>query len=125
MGLPGLREVVAGTCESVWGFGPDDNPSGRTVSLVDAPGQHRERVGHGQVEFDVVPGVVPAPGQVEPDVRAVVEARVAAPVAALVRGQRPRPLQLVEQQLREFAGLPPLEEDDEDAEEPEQAVGED
>ena len=66
------------------------------VAVLDgAPGQHRRAGRHRQAELDVVARVVPAAGQVAPDVRAVRAAGVAAPADAVARAG-PRALGLVE-----------------------------
>src|SRR5690606_12399068 len=67
------------------------------VAVLDrAPGQHRGGERHREAELDVVAGVVPAAGQVEPDVRPVVQRGVAPPAHAVPVGQLARLLSLVE-----------------------------
>ena len=67
------------------------------LAVIDhAPREHRDRERHGEAELHVVTGVVPAAGEVQADVSAVVQARVAPPVDAVARREPARALRVVE-----------------------------
>jgi hypothetical protein len=66
--------------------------------IDDAPREHGRRCGHRQPELHVITGVVPAAGEIAPDIRAIRHAGVAAPVHAVAGGQVTGALRFVEEQ---------------------------